>query len=28
LIIYGSIWRTPGLTNSLSLIKIPEVWTS
>jgi pyruvate kinase len=25
LIIYGSIWRTPGLTNSLSLIKIPEV---
>jgi pyruvate kinase len=24
LIIYGSIWKTPGLTNSLSLIQIPQ----
>lgn len=24
LIIYGSIWKTPGLTNSLSLVQIPQ----
>jgi pyruvate kinase len=24
LIIYGSIWKTPGLTNSFSLIKVPH----
>ena len=24
LIIYGSIWKTPGLTNSLSLIRVPK----
>jgi len=23
LVVYGSIWKTPGLTNSLSLMTVP-----
>jgi hypothetical protein len=23
LVIYGSVWKTPGLTNSLSIVTIP-----